>query len=622
MREFLQNLTSQASTRWDGLSQPLRLALVGVVVALMLSLIVSLVLLRSGDYVTLYSGLSDQDRGVLAHALDQQGINYRLTDDEIQVEVQDIDQARRISTTTQLSGGIGMFGERTLKRQGDRGYEILAPGALRMMSRDEFREFKRQALEGELERTLGTFAGIRAVAVKLSVPESQPFVRDQEKPTASVTLELMSTGMGDAGLAVSTIKAVQRVVAYSVAGLEPGNVHVVDQDGIYDSEELVKTNQTSTDKSAEVLNLKSQYESYYLKKARKAIEIYEDRVRIAGLEVEVSLTDTKTLKSEFKPSMAEAGTGVIRSKLTERESFEGEGSAPGGEPGVESNLFPPEYETAGSGSGPSTYDKSKEITNYEMDQITTEETSTPTAIVKSAAVVVDFSLQDEVEAIKTTIANTLGLASTAGLNDKISIQLTQFPVVKDIQEAIQELPPPVWVQLAQMIVLAVVLIAILIFLRSWLARPTSSQEVVDDHPTVQLGEEHLPKGLTVKDYIDQLLNEQFAYMKKEHEESQEQVQVERVEKQQEEEKVAQKEEEERSQVEAIEAEKMAQEEEVLKEETELERQKDVFEQVKEFAENDPGATADVLRTWLGAEAGSASGTDSGDSSVSEASEDG
>mgnify|MGYP007011246383 CR=1 FL=1 len=161
----------------------------------------------------------------------------------------------------------------------------------------------------------------------------------------------------------------------------------------------------------------------------------------------------------------------------------------------------------------------------------------------------------EVESIKTTVANTLGLAA-AGLNDKISIQLTQFPVVKDIQEAIQELPPPVWVQLAQMIVLAVVLIAILIFLRSWLARPSSSQEMIDEPPTVQLGEEHLPKGLTVKDYIDQLLNEQFAYMKKEHEESKEQVQVDHVEKHRVEEQVAQKEAEEQAQVEAISIEEM------------------------------------------------------------------
>jgi L-fucose isomerase-like protein len=168
-----------------------------------------------------------------------------------------------------------------------------------------------------------------------------------------------------------------------------------------------------------------------------------------------------------------------------------------------------------------------------------------------------------------------------------------------------------------MIVLAVVLIAILIFLRSWLARPSSSHEMIDEPPTVQLGEEHLPKGLTVKDYIDQLLNEQFAYMKKEHEESKEQVQVDHVEKQRVEVQDAQQEAEEQAQVEAIEIEKMAQEEEVLKEETESERQKDVFEQVKEFAETDPGATADVLRTWLADGDGSTSGTDSADSEDSE-----
>jgi vacuolar-type H+-ATPase subunit I/STV1 len=138
---------------------------------------------------------------------------------------------------------------------------------------------------------------------------------------------------------------------------------------------------------------------------------------------------------------------------------------------------------------------------------------------------------------------------------------------------------------------------------------------------VQLGEEHLPKGLTVKDYIDQLLNEQFAYMKKEHEESQEQVQVDRVVKEKKEEQVAQKEAEEQSQVEAIEAEKMAQEEEVLREETESERQKDVFEQVKEFAESDPGATADVLRTWLATGDDSTSGTGSSGDEGSAANEE-
>ena len=49
---------------------------------------------------------------------------------------------------------------------------------------------------------------------------------------------------------------------------------------------------------------------------------------------------------------------------------------------------------------------------------------------------------------------------------------------------------------------------------------------------------------------------------------------------------------------------------MLREETESERQKDVFEQVKEFAEADPGATADVLRTWLVTGDDSTSGTDS------------
>ena len=60
---------------------------------------------------------------------------------------------------------------------------------------------------------------------------------------------------------------------------------------------------------------------------------------------------------------------------------------------------------------------------------------------------------------------------------------------------------------------------------------------------------------------------------------------------------------------------------MLREETESERQKDVFEQVKEFAESDPGATADVLRTWLATGDDSTSGTDSSNDGDSVADEE-
>jgi flagellar biosynthesis/type III secretory pathway M-ring protein FliF/YscJ len=64
--------------------------------------------------------------------------------------------------------------------------------------------------------------------------------------------------------------------------------------------------------------------------------------------------------------------------------------------------------------------------------------------------------------------------------------------------------------------------------------------------------------------------------------------------------------EEQAKIEAIEAEKRAQEEEVLLQEAEIQRRKDTFEQIRQFAEDEPGATADILRSWVttsGIEAG-------------------
>ena len=82
-----------------------------------------------------------------------------------------------------------------------------------------------------------------------------------------------------------------------------------------------------------------------------------------------------------------------------------------------------------------------------------------------------------------------------------------------------------------------------------------------------------------------------------------------------------KEAEEQAQIVAVDAVKRAQEEEVLQEETETERRKDVFEQIREFAETDPTATADVLRTWLVEEDDSTSEADSANSEVSETDEE-
>merc|ERR1712098_108714 len=90
-------------------------------------------------------------------------------------------------------------------------------------------------------------------------------------------------------------------------------------------------------------------------------------------------------------------------------------------------------------------------------------------------------------------------------------------VTKALESALEQTPPPVWTKLGEMIVVALVVIAILVFLRSLISKPAATAAAAESERPIQLGEEHLPKGLTVQDYVNQWLEVRFDDLKKEFE---------------------------------------------------------------------------------------------------------
>merc|ERR1712098_31828 len=98
-------------------------------------------------------------------------------------------------------------------------------------------------------------------------------------------------------------------------------------------------------------------------------------------------------------------------------------------------------------------------------------------------------------------------------------------VTKALESALEQTPPPVWTKLGEMIVVALVVIAILVFLRSLISKPAVAAAAAESERPIQLGEEHLPKGLTVQDYVNQWLEVRFDDLKKEFSAEAEQKQV-------------------------------------------------------------------------------------------------
>ncbi len=85
----------------------------------------------------------------------------------------------------------------------------------------------RRSLEGELSRSVASINAVHQARVHLALPKPSAFLRDQRRPTASVTLVLAPLASMDG----NQIRAIMNLVAGAVPELTPDNVVVVDQHG-------------------------------------------------------------------------------------------------------------------------------------------------------------------------------------------------------------------------------------------------------------------------------------------------------------------------------------------------------------------------------------------------------
>jgi flagellar M-ring protein FliF len=113
-----------------------------------------------------------------------------------------------------------------LPKGGNVGFELMENQKLGVSQFLEQVNFQR-ALEGELARSIQSLAAVQAARVHLALPKASVFVRDQQKPTASVLLNLQSGRTLDP----QQVSAIVHLVASSVPDLPAKNVTVVDQSG-------------------------------------------------------------------------------------------------------------------------------------------------------------------------------------------------------------------------------------------------------------------------------------------------------------------------------------------------------------------------------------------------------
>lgn len=308
------------------------------------------------DYRVLFSNYTDKDGGAITAALDQMGVKYKFSDSGSAILV----PADRIHDLRLKLAQQG------LPRAGNVGFELLENQKLGTSQFVEQVNYQR-SLEGELANSIQSLSAVASARVHLALPKPSVFVRDQQKPTASVLLNLQPGRAIDQ----SQVSAIVHLVASSIPELTPANVTVIDQNGT-----LLSDNANKNGKQLDPNQLKyvEALQQNIVKQVESIITplVGQNNVR-AEATAEVDFAQTDTAAEMYKPN-SPPEPQAIRSQQTSEQT--GPGSTnPSGIPGALSNQ-PPGVATAPidgnapaqaqtTTTGPTRKDST---TNYEVDK--------------------------------------------------------------------------------------------------------------------------------------------------------------------------------------------------------------------------------------------------------------
>lgn len=188
-----------------------------VAIALAIALLVGIwTWSKSVEYSVLFSNISDRDGGQIVASLQQMNVPYKFSDGGSAILV----------PSSQVHDSRLRLASQGLPKGGLVGFEVMENQKLGASQFLEQMNYQR-ALEGELSRSIQSLQAVEAARVHLAIPKASAFLRDEQKPTASVVLNLYQGRVLDPG----QVAGIVHLVASSVSQLSPANISVIDQNG-------------------------------------------------------------------------------------------------------------------------------------------------------------------------------------------------------------------------------------------------------------------------------------------------------------------------------------------------------------------------------------------------------
>lgn len=310
---------------WNSLTMAQRISLAAAPVVIFALSMALLHWKREGDFRTLYSSLAPEDAVAVTQKIREAGIEFRLDETGSAVSV----PSAKLAEVRLALAGAG------LPHTGRIGFELFDKTNLGASDFAEQVNYRR-ALEGELERTVGTLSEVAQARIHLTFAKESVFLDSRQPAKATAVLKLRRENR----LSQTNVVAIANLIASAVDGLAPESVAIVDSSG-----RLLNRPRNGEDNEARAaeanFDYRRQLESELLSKINQSLEplLGAGKFR-AGLNVECDFTTSEESEETYDSS---------KSALTQSQSTEESNSIAGsaGTPGTASNLpRSPERQTA------------------------------------------------------------------------------------------------------------------------------------------------------------------------------------------------------------------------------------------------------------------------------------
>lgn len=379
------NTLGGMGARFGLMSNQQKLGLIFGIAAIIALLAGSWMWSQTPDYRVLYGGLSDRDGGAVVASLQQMNIPYKMAEGggAIMVPSGQVYEVRlRLASQGLPKGNVA-------------GFELMDGQKLGMSQFQEQVNYQR-ALEGEITRSIQSLSAVQGARVHLAIPRQTVFVREQQKPSASVLLSLYP---GKA-LDPSQVSGIVHLISSSVPNLPVNNVTIVDQSGnMLSAAGDGSRGRSGLDPSQ--LDYLHEVEQSYVKRIEAILTpiLGKDNVK-AQVAADLDFSTIEQTAETFKPNPVPSDAAIRSQQVSETGSDAAK--TPSGVPGALSNQPPGAASapivasgapaggaSAGAGSiGPGAHKES--TTNFEVDK-TIQHIKQPVGAIKrlSVAVVVN-----------------------------------------------------------------------------------------------------------------------------------------------------------------------------------------------------------------------------------------